>query len=47
VAHFPEYIQVFSDRNPFFPDLSILDLLFCLGPKSVDYLRGLELTHLK
>jgi hypothetical protein len=47
VANFPEYIQVFSDRNPFFPDLSILDLLFCLGPKSVDYLKGLELTLVK
>lgn len=43
VAHFPVYTQVFCDRNPFLADLSILDLLFCLGPKGLDYLNGLEL----
>jgi len=47
VAHFPEYIQVFRDRNGFLPDLSILDLLFCLGPKSLDYLRELKLKGLE
>ncbi len=26
-----EYIQVFSDREPFAPNISILDLLFCEG----------------
>lgn len=41
---FPKYIQVFSDRHAFNPDLSILDLLFCLGPSSVDYLNNLETT---
>jgi hypothetical protein len=46
VAHLPRYIQVFEDRNEFLPDLSILDLLFCQGPKSLDYLRGLELRGL-
>jgi hypothetical protein len=46
VAHFPEYTQVFCDRNAFMPDLSILDLLFCLGPKSLDYLRELDLRGL-
>lgn len=40
---FPDYIQVFSDRHPFAPDLSILDLLFCLGPRSIDYLSSLKL----
>jgi hypothetical protein len=44
VKEFPKYIQVFSDRHPFAPDLSILDLLFCEGPRSTDYLSGLELT---
>lgn len=47
VRELPRYIQVFSDRNPFLPDLSILDLLFCLGPKSIDYMRNLELTMLE
>jgi len=42
-TEFPNYIQVFSDRHAFATDLSILDLLFCLGPRSVDYLSGLSL----
>jgi hypothetical protein len=28
----PTYIQVFSDKSPFEPNLSILDILFCEGP---------------
>lgn len=44
VKAFPEYIQVFSDRHSFAPDMSILDLLFCLGTRSVDYLKNLELN---
>ncbi len=35
-----EYIQVFSDREPFVADLSILDLLFCEGPTSLDFLAA-------
>ena len=34
----PEYPQVFRYKSPFQSDLSILDLLFCLGPRSSDYL---------
>lgn len=34
-----EYIQVFSDRRPFVPDLSILDVLFNLGPEAGMYLN--------
>ena len=34
-----EYVQVFADRQPFKPDLSILDLLFCTGPAAVSYLK--------
>ncbi len=45
IREYPEYIQVFSDRHAFVPDLSILDLMFCLGPRSVDYLNGLELNR--
>lgn len=40
---FPKYIQVFSDRNEFFPNLSILDLLFTEGPNALTYLEKLEL----
>ena len=35
----PKYQQVFMDRMKFMPDLSILDILFNLGPRTVDYLR--------
>lgn len=34
----PTYMQVFQDKNGFIPDLSVLDLLFCLGPQAVLYL---------
>ncbi|MBL7811983.1 MAG: WbqC family protein [Bacteroidetes bacterium] len=36
----PEYPQVFSDRNGFKNNMSVLDLLFNLGPDAGDYLRG-------
>ncbi len=39
---FPEYIQVFSDRHGFLPDLSIVDLLFNLGPESKNYLSKIN-----
>ena len=42
---FPEYIQVFSDRNAFTPNLSILDLLFTEGPNAISYLEKLELPY--
>lgn len=38
--HPAPYLQVFSDRHPFLPDLSILDLLFCAGPESAGILRN-------
>jgi len=34
-----EYQQVFSDKNPFIPNLSILDVLFNLGPETTSYLE--------
>ncbi len=30
------YVQVFSDRMPFAPNLSTLDLLMCEGPSAID-----------
>jgi hypothetical protein len=32
------YWQVFRNKHGFLPNLSILDLLFCMGPESVFYL---------
>jgi hypothetical protein len=37
----PKYTQVFSDKNGFIPNLSILDVLFNLGPETVSILRSL------
>jgi hypothetical protein len=34
------YPQVFRYKFPFHPDLSILDLLFCLGPDAKSYLEN-------
>jgi len=38
IHNFPEYTQVFDVKHGFIPNLSILDLLFNLGPESGDYL---------
>jgi len=35
---FKEYWQVWSDRQPFISDLSILDLLCCKGPEGIFFL---------
>lgn len=38
----PSYTQVFSDRQPFNPNVSVLDTLFNLGPETKDYLAKIE-----
>lgn len=35
----PDYVQVFSDRFPFVPGLSVVDLLFCEGPAAAEYIN--------
>lgn len=42
--NFPEYQQVFSYDRGFESDLSIMDLIFNLGPEANDYLIGLKLS---
>jgi len=39
------YIQVFNDRHKFISNLSILDLLFNLGPETITYLKKLHFTQ--
>ena len=34
---FPTYYQVFSEKYPFAPDLSVLDLVFNEGPEAANY----------
>ena len=41
-TRFPDYQQVFIEKNGFVPDLSIIDLLFCLGKEAVPYLKKLH-----
>ena len=41
--NFPNYIQVFESKYGFLPNLSILDLIFNLGPNSKNYLENLSL----
>jgi len=41
VSLFPTYYQVFSEKFPFAPDLSVLDLIFNEGPEAVEYLKRL------
>jgi hypothetical protein len=42
LEQFPTYYQVFSDRFPFFPNLSVLDLIVNEGPEGLQYLQGLS-----
>ena len=37
------YYQVFADRLPFTPNLSVLDLLMNIGPEATEYLKIIEI----
>ena len=39
---FPKYYQVFSEKFPFAPDLSVLDLVFNEGPEAANYLMQIS-----
>jgi len=43
---FAPYTQVFGERHGFVPNLSVLDLLFNLGPQALDYLKAQPLDFL-
>ena len=36
------YDQVYSTKNNFIKDLSVLDLIFNLGPESIDFLKKID-----
>ena len=40
------YDQVFNKNHGFIRNLSIIDLIFNLGPESLDYLENIKLNHL-
>jgi hypothetical protein len=41
---FPRYIQAFDEFQGYLPDLSIIDLIFNLGPDALSYLARAELS---
>ena len=41
---FAPYYQVFADRMPFVPNLSVIDLLMNMGPEAANYLLKLGNT---
>ena len=42
--HFPKYIQVFNSKLGFISNLNALDLICCLGPESLSYLKKIDIT---
>ena len=40
-TNFPQYYQVFSDRQPFISNLSVIDLIFNEGPDSINYISNI------
>lgn len=44
IGHFPSYTQVFG--NAFVPDLSLLDVIFCMGPGAAALIRQTRIEQL-
>jgi hypothetical protein len=44
VYNLPRYMQAFEENHGYIPDLSIIDLLFNLGPDALHYLKNVELS---
>lgn len=44
-AEFAPYTQVFENKFGFQENLSIADLLFCIGPDSLEYLKNVKLNR--
>lgn len=44
IDEMPKYMQVFENNYAFIPKLSIIDLLFNLGPDSLSYLKKINLS---
>jgi len=42
--NYPRYSQVFESRHGFIPGLSILDVIFNLGPESYNYLESIPMA---
>ncbi|OQC37155.1 MAG: WbqC-like protein family protein [Bacteroidetes bacterium ADurb.Bin041] len=42
--HLPTYYQVFEEKNGFFSGLSIIDLLFNMGPETFDVLNSVNVN---
>jgi hypothetical protein len=45
ISELPRYMQAFEENHNFLPDISIIDLLFNLGPDAMKYISNLKLTH--
>jgi hypothetical protein len=43
IQSFPNYVQVFTDRHGFIKNLSIIDLLFNMGPETRSYLNKINI----
>lgn len=43
--HHPRYMQVFDSKHGFIPDLSIIDLIFNMGPDALDYIIKLPKSN--
>lgn len=46
-SEYPRYSQVFDDQWGFLPNLSILDLLFNMGPDTSSYLKEFAFNYIK